>query len=175
MATELLARARQFLGRSDFESLLSGFRSGSFLDHFEWSGKHGRKCCLESDPRIRFEADHVAGSRRSKRATLGPERARCLLRNVCGFNTTLKAGAQDSHPAVISTKILCLLHNGNRISQYLRSSARRAAGNSHGSRTRARPSTSGPVIRPRMVHGATSTRGLLWIRLYFQLSSRVMK
>src|SRR5690349_5513434 len=98
MATELLARAWQFLSRSDFESLLSGFRSGSFLDHFEWSGKHGRKCCLESDPRIRFEADHVAGSRRSKRATLGPERAGGLLRSVCRFNTTLKAGAQDFSP-----------------------------------------------------------------------------
>src|SRR5690348_2310740 len=70
--------------------------------------------------------------------------------------------------------MLRLLQNGRRISQYLRSKALRAPGNSAPSRMRARPSTSGPVMRPPAVQGATSTRELLRILLYFQESSRVI-
>src|SRR5690348_7954849 len=70
--------------------------------------------------------------------------------------------------------MLRLLQNGRRISQYLRSKAPRAPGNSAASRMRARASTSGPVMRPRPVQGATSTRGLLRILLYFHESSRVI-
>src|ERR1700746_1783326 len=67
-----------------------------------------------------------------------------------------------------------LLQIGSRASQYLRWIAAFARSHSVGASTRALPAKSGPVIFPFMLQGATLTRGLLRMRLYFHESLRVM-
>src|SRR6185312_1305254 len=76
---------------------------------------------------------------------------------------------------VISKNSLCLLQNGSLISQYFLTITCLADGHSSFGRIRAVAANSGPVTLPRMVQGATATAGLLWMRLYFQESFRVMK
>lgn len=67
------------------------------------------------------------------------------------------------------------LQNGSRVSQYFARIAFRGASHSFVGRIRARPANSGPVTVPRIVQGATLTRGLFRIRLYFHESLRVLK
>ena len=67
-----------------------------------------------------------------------------------------------------------LQRNGNRVSQYFRCIVFSAAGQFSGGKSRAVASNCGPVILPRMVHGAIRTWGLFRIRLYFPESLRVL-
>src|SRR5215467_4516 len=68
----------------------------------------------------------------------------------------------------ISMRTLFLLHKkGTRISQYLTSRVLRARGQSSSGKIRAFPRSSGPVILPRIVQGASSTRELFRMRFTF--------
>jgi hypothetical protein len=67
-----------FLSCGHFEFLLFGFRSRSFVSRLQWFDRYGRGCCVESDPRIPSETDHLACSPRGKRPTIGlPEERAC--------------------------------------------------------------------------------------------------
>src|ERR1700757_3804944 len=74
----------------------------------------------------------------------------------------------------ISRYSFFLLQIGSRASQYFRWIAVFARSHSAAGSIRAVPLKSGPVIVPFMLHGATITRGLLRMRLYFHESLRVM-
>src|SRR5580704_12942014 len=67
-----------------------------------------------------------------------------------------------------------LLQKGKRASQYFRRTVSRAQTESSFGKIRAVPENSGPVIFPRMVHGANRTAGLLRMRLHLPESGRVM-
>jgi hypothetical protein len=68
-----------FSAAAIFESLLSGLRSRTFVSRLQWFGGYGRGCCIESDPRIPSETDHLACSPRCRRPTIGlPEEDACL-------------------------------------------------------------------------------------------------
>ena len=79
---------------------------------------------------------------------------------VSGFGTR-----RDYAASATSISTLSLLQSrGTRINQYFRSSSFRAWADSSPDKSRARPANSGPVIRPRIVDGATRTSGLLRMR-----------
>lgn len=78
-------------------------------------------------------------------------------------------------PISISKYSFFLLQNGSRASQYFRLMACLALPQSTEGTIRALPENSSPVILPRIVQGATITRGSLRIRLYFHESLRVIK
>jgi hypothetical protein len=78
-----------------------------------------------------------------------------------------RASAPETHTSISKYKLFFLHGDGILASQYFLRTVSRARSPSSADKIRAVASNSGPVIFPRMVHGAIRTLGLFRIRLHF--------